>query len=428
MNGGGSTRPRRTRRQLLARLAGLAVAVALIGVVIKTVPWQATLTLRVEGSDAKEVYAGQIQGSWRADVVEFRFDPTEELGELGPLLAGSPLAEVARAQGEVEVDRGAGEVRAGDLVVEADVEARPGMPRAFQDLDAKGVAPALAFLLAASLFIVTRWWRLLLLAGCPTTWFEAFRLTYVGLFFNTVLPGSTGGDLVRAYVVVRGHAERRADALTSVAADRVIGLLGMTLLSAVAIWSADTRFAGLRPWVLLALVGLVGGSLAVVNPWLRRLVRFDAILARLPQARRLAKVDQAVRDYARHPGPLALALLLSMGNHLCSTACCYYIGHAFGDTHSFHDYVCIVTVANTISSLPLSPGGLGVGEVAFGTLLSLANGMYMIGVATSIVYRLSLATLGLGGGLVLLLPGGAQVRSGYEAVRSQDPPPDTTQP
>lgn len=414
----GSTRPAGGRRRLLLRLLGLAVAAALITVVVRTVPWQDSLLLRAEGDGGSESYAGAIQGSWRADQVRFVFDP--EL-EAGPLAEACGLGERIRAGAEVAVDNAGGRIEgAGDS---PRVEVRPGMPRAFQDLDLSLAPAAMLSLLCASLFIVTRWWRLLLIAGCPTSWVEAFRLTYVGLFFNTILPGSTGGDLVRAYAVVRGHSERRADALTSVGADRVIGLLGMAILSSVAIWSADERFADLRPWVLSALLVLVLGSLAVVNPWLRRLVRFDAILARLPQGQRLAKIDEAVRAYARQPGGVTIALLLSMGNHLASTACCYFIGHALGDTHSFHDYLCIVTVANTISALPLSPGGLGVGEVAFGTLLALADGMYMIGVATSILYRLFLAGLGLGGGLVLLLPGGAQVRSGYAAVKAADNSP-----
>ena len=388
----------------------------MIALVIKTVPWRDSLNLRTEGASEAEIYPGVIEGRWRSPLVRFRFDPVTQPG---PTLAGSALAATAREGGLVIVDFDAGQVRAaesGEVLLRGAVEARPGMPRAFGDLDLDGVPIAILFLLLASLFIVTRWWRLLLIAECPTSWLEAFRLTYVGMFFNTILLGSTGGDLVRAYVVVRGHTERRAAALTSVGADRVIGLIGMALLSAIAIETSDQRFARLAPWVLFTLALLVGAPLALVNPWLRRLVRFDSLLPRLPQGRRLAKIDQAVRTYASRPGALGGALLLSMGNHLCATACCYAIGHALGDTQSFHDYICIVTVANAVSSIPLSPGGLGVGEVAFGTLLSLAGGLYMIGVATSLLYRLGLALLGLGGGIVLLLPGGAQVRSGYAAA------------
>jgi glycosyltransferase 2 family protein len=423
------TVPQNPRRNL-SRWIGLLVAGLLVWFVVRTVAWEDSLLLRVAEPVGEESYPGEIIGPWKAPVVRFRFAPTEDVM---PILAAHPLAAVARAGGEVEVsDQGtlSTELEDGTRVELAlDGECRPGMPRLFRELNMAAILPAAAILFLASLFIITRWWRLLLLAGCPTGWREAFRLTFVGLFFNTVLPGSTGGDLARAYVVVRGHPSRRADALTSVFADRALGLVGMALLSVIAIWTNDERFAPLRLWVLGALGVMVLGILALVNPFVRRLVRFDWWMERLPQAERLSKIDRAVRAHAEHPRVVGLAVLLSIGNHLCSTACCYWIGHAFGDTHSFHDYICVVTVANTVSALPLSPGGLGVGEVAFGTLLSLAGGLYMIGVATSFVYRLLLIGLGLGGGLVLLLPGGAQVRSGFAEARgaassdSPDPPP-----
>lgn len=407
------------RGKLALRLIGFLIAATLVAVVVYTVPWRDALHVSVKGADT-EVYSGEIDGSWRDEgPVKFLFDPGQEPG---PLLVGTGIGDRLSSGGEVVVLHAADRLEAEGDTFEAEVEARPGMPRAFRDMDRGGILPALGFLLLASLFIITRWWRLLLIAGCPTSWFEAFRLTYVGMFFNTVIPGATGGDLVRAYVVVQGHKDRRADALTSVAADRVLGLFGMAVLSTIALWTSDTEgFQHLRFWVLAAMLSIAGGLMAMVSPLVRRLVRFDAILERLPQAERLKKIDTAVCSYAKHPIALLFALVLSMGNHLCSTACCYAIGHAFGDTHGFHDYLCVVTVANTVAAIPLSPGGLGVGEVAFGTLLSFAGGLYMIGVATSFVYRLSLALLGLGGGLVLLLPGGAQVRSGYAEVRGQEP-------
>ena len=98
----GSTRPAGGRRRLLLRLLGLAVAAALITVVVRTVPWQDSLLLRVEGDGGSEGYAGAIQGSWRADQVRFVFDP--EL-EPGPLAEANGLAEPIRAGAEVAVAR-----------------------------------------------------------------------------------------------------------------------------------------------------------------------------------------------------------------------------------------------------------------------------------------------------------------------------------
>jgi uncharacterized membrane protein YbhN (UPF0104 family) len=102
----------------------------------------------------------------------------------------------------------------------------------------------------------------------------------------------------------------------------------------------------------------------------------------------------------------------------------YWLGHSFGDGLTYLDYLCIVTVANTLSSVPISPGGLGVGEVLFGTLFRMAGGLYLLGVASSFTYRLLLMALGLSGGLLLLLPGGGAVRRQFaeerKAAKSSD--------
>ena len=83
------------------------------------------------------------------------------------------------------------------------------------------------------LFTAIRWWRLLAAAGCPTTLFNAVRLTFVGLFFNLVMPGLTGGDLVKAVAVARENPDRKAGAVMSIAVDRLLGLFVLALVAAL---------------------------------------------------------------------------------------------------------------------------------------------------------------------------------------------------
>ena len=56
----------------------------------------------------------------------------------------------------------------------------------------------------------------------------------VGAFFNLFLLGSTGGDAVKAFYVLReSPPERRAGAILAVIMDRLLGLLALILLAAV---------------------------------------------------------------------------------------------------------------------------------------------------------------------------------------------------
>src|SRR6202034_889971 len=93
-----------------------------------------------------------------------------------------------------------------------------------------------------------RWYLLVRALALPFTLGEAFRLGLVGSFYNSFPPGSVGGALVKAFYIAHGQPGRRASAVATVIADRLIGLFGLIWFSAVfggAFWLAgDVRIAG----------------------------------------------------------------------------------------------------------------------------------------------------------------------------------------
>jgi uncharacterized protein (TIRG00374 family) len=150
-----------------------------------------------------------------------------------------------------------------------------------------------------------------------------------------------------------------------------------------------------------------------LHPWPRRLLRLDRILERLPQKERLRSIDRALSLYARHPGEMALAIALSGLNHASLALALYTLGHAFGDTLSWLEYLGIAAIANTVSSVPIAPGGWGVGEALYGYLFHLLGAPTALGIAVSVSYRLLNTGLGLLGGVFLLpfVPGAREVRA-----------------
>src|SRR5690606_24870870 len=130
----------------------------------------------------------------------------------------------------------------------------------------------------------TRWWWLLRVNRLPVGFWAAQRFTWIGLFFNNVVPGQTGGDLVKAlYVMKRCHGERVA-AMMSVVVDRVMGLASLSLLAAVAVlfYLDRQEFASLAValWGVLGAVVLLG--CLAFSRRLRALVRLKDLLERLP--------------------------------------------------------------------------------------------------------------------------------------------------
>lgn len=392
------------RSSRLTTLLRAGLAIALLAVVAFTVPWADRLVLSV--GDAQHEASGKIEGSWRSDTVGFRFD---EHADLGP--EWSAEARAAAASGTtLPVARA------------SSYDWRPGLVHVFREMDPAGLFTALALLIASSLVAITRWWRLLRIAGCAARWYDALRLTFIGFFMNLVLPGLTGGDVVKAVLVVRENPERRADAFVSVIVDRGLGLLVLMAMAAVVVLIEGERFSEVRWPVLLGFSGVLVALWVGLHPWPRRVLRVDRILEKLPQKERLRSIDRALSIYAKRPGELVIATILSALNHASIAYALYALGHAFGDTLSWPEYLGIAAIANTVSSVPIAPGGWGVGEALYGYLFHLLGAPSALGIAVSVSYRLLNTGLGLAGGIFLLpfVPGARDVRADLETDEARE--------
>ena len=61
-----------------------------------------------------------------------------------------------------------------------------------------------------------RWMALLRALSIPMKPARAIQLYIVGHFFNAVVPGATGGDVVKAAYAAADHAEQRPEAVASI--------------------------------------------------------------------------------------------------------------------------------------------------------------------------------------------------------------------
>lgn len=406
-----------SRGRMGMRWVGIALALSFLWYALSQVSLGDQLLLTAARGDGEPVtWSAPLSleaGNWRkSDLqgsVEFSGDlgPPEELRALLPgLQSGAKLAIHLDLEGKGTINNTA-------LVR---VEVRPGLGSILKSAD-KGTLPiALVALIFATLLINTRWWFLLRAAGCATGWLSTLRITYTGLFFNVILPGLSGGDLARGYIAARGHPERRAAAVVTVVADRVFGLWAMTLVAVAAVSTSGPRFESLRLPVAAAAAGLTLGWLVYTLEGPRRWLRLEERISRLPTGSFIVDLDRVGRDLAQRPMVVVTALCISMANHLTSAGAIFWLAQGLGESLTFHQVLVISTVANTLSAIPLAPGGLGVGEILFGGLFRMAGGSWALGVGTSLAWRLVLLAVGLIGGLSSLLPGGRKLRQEFRAV------------
>jgi uncharacterized membrane protein YbhN (UPF0104 family) len=277
---------------------------------------------------------------------------------------------------------------------------------------------ALAFLFLAPAVTLTfiRWYVLVRAVGLPFTMGRAMHLSIFGYFFSTFLPGSVGGDIVKAAGIAREQS-RRTVAVATVIMDRLVGLWGLFWLVALlggGFWLADSLggpHGEGKEWSEL----VVGSSAAVVVAsvlgWLllgllpeARATRFADRLAKLPKiGGSAAEFWRAVWMYRRRPRGVALALLLSWVGFFGFILSFYYGALAFGDGDpaaipTVSQHFLLVPVGLIIQAVVPLPGGIGASEIGFGQLYVWFRGDQAgpNGVLASLVYRLVSWTLSLG--------------------------------
>jgi len=96
-------------------------------------------------------------------------------------------------------------------------------------------AIALLAYMVGQLIFVIRWRILLRVLSIEIGLLPAANLTFLGLFYNNCLPGSVGGDFLRAWYVTK-HTHKRFEAALSVFVDRAIGLAGMFIMAFACYW------------------------------------------------------------------------------------------------------------------------------------------------------------------------------------------------
>jgi len=255
-----------------------------------------------------------------------------------------------------------------------------------------------------------RWWILLRCEGIEVPLRRALELTWVGHFFNMVFPGAVSGDAVKMFYVGRDVPDRREEAWTTVLADRLIGLVALVSVSTLAAL-LNLEFTWSRPALratfltMLAVLGgaLVGGAalaLGVGQGWslTRRVVK------RVPFATSLARGYHVLVRLGRNPGGVALAFAISFFAHGLAVMNAWILGRAAGEAAlSWVHYCSLFPVAMFANAIPISPGGIGVGEGVLSKLFEWAGGAGEDGVTVMILFRGMFLTLALVGALLYVL-------------------------
>ena len=238
-----------------------------------------------------------------------------------------------------------------------------GINRLVREADT-GYLVAAIFIVPLSYLLTSFRWHLLLESlGIRISPFRTLVLNLVGAFYSAFMPGTTGGDVIKAYYAAR-HTNLRTRAVLSVLIDRVIGLLALIIVGgtmAAYQWHIpDCRRVAVFSFAVLGCV--LAGGVVFYSRRLRRLTGLDFVLRRLPMQRQVSKAVEALEIYRHRPLPVVAALLMSFPVHVTTILSATFAGWAFRLPLPVFYYWVVVPVIALVGAIPISPQGAGVME------------------------------------------------------------------
>lgn len=225
---------------------------------------------------------------------------------------------------------------------------------------------AFTLYLSGVLLAYFRWYLLVRALEFPLRLLEAVRLGFIGTLFNLVIPGAVGGDFVKAAYFLRQHPTRKTQGAASVAIDRIIGLLGLFVLTLAVGAAGWTRLEGpLRRLVVIAggLTFVVLMLLAVAfSPAL-----FRGLVSRLSKRPKLAEslheLAMMGAAYRGRPAVLAASIVLALTTHILNVLAFHSVSRAiFPSVPDLATHFLIVPLVLFSTAIPLPFGALGVSE------------------------------------------------------------------
>ncbi|NRA45741.1 MAG: flippase-like domain-containing protein [Oligoflexales bacterium] len=235
--------------------------------------------------------------------------------------------------------------------------------------------------IGAVILCALRWRALVLGMNFSLSVVQSIRLNLIGLFFNTIMPGVVGGDLIKAIYVCKGQAKiTKVPVLLTILLDRVMGLVALFALSMAAIilnWNVVMANAMLKPFVML-IFGIMAGLclfavfVALPTEFKEKVPPISWIYRLIMKVIFVKNIYLALRSYKDKPGYILQALGFAFLHQLIYMLLFILVTNSFtANPIQIGLLATVLPLAIVTTALPLAPGGLGVGHVAFEKLYAM---------------------------------------------------------
>src|SRR2546423_3019106 len=254
-----------------------------------------------------------------------------------------------------------------------DANQRQQMKVALAAADYRWVGAAILAYLMVEIAAAIRWQILLRVQKIRLNFPRLSGLFLIGMFYNQFLPGGTGGDIIKSYLLLKETPEHKAGALLAVVFDRLIGLVALV---AITVTLVSLRFDLLSRthetrnllWLLLLVLGISISAL-IASFVVSGFNLFHLLPHKFPGRDKLIEIAAAYHLYARHWVATFFAFAAPLVAQLATFTTFLCAAFALRADVIVTNFFAVMPIERTISALPISFAGVGLREKVLQTML-----------------------------------------------------------
>jgi glycosyltransferase 2 family protein len=267
---------------------------------------------------------------------------------------------------------------------------RDKMSKALHAADYRWVGAAVFAYVVVEISAAVRWQILLRVQGIRLNFLRLAGLFLIGMFYNQFLPGGTGGDIIKSYLLLKETTQHKAGALLAVVFDRLIGLVALVSITVTLVtlrfdllWRTPVTIeSGFTPHQLLVVLGILL-SVSITGLLVSFIVSgfnlFYLLPHKFPGRDKLIEITTAYHLYARHWFATLLAFCASLVAHLATFATFLFVAYALHaeDVRKTPpvpvpavDFFAVMPIERTITAVPISLAGIGLREKLLQVMLN----------------------------------------------------------
>lgn len=268
-----------------------------------------------------------------------------------------------------------------------------------------------ATFIAAQMLAAYRLVLLLRMIDLPLSYFHIFKLTMIGSFFNIVIPGMVGGDIVKGAYLFRNEEDRHGRSSGIVLMDRVMGFLALLFIGMISvIYLYLLKREILLPYIVeLKWVFLISAAMLMIFALVAFFgkkrqfrVKAKAIASTLLKNTIFYHMTDAIGSLTKRRRVLAEAFGISLGVQSISLVGILILIHLVPG--KLPDIVTLTAVSSIVilfGIIPMTPGNIGwtelVASIGWSVVGSAAGGIIFF------YWRIVSILFSLPGGLLYLL-------------------------